>query len=174
MESKSIQGKTIAILVADGFNDYLYNTTRRALEEAGAFIRVVSSRSGIILAGEGKNIQVDYLLGITTPDAFDALYIPGGKKSIEYMSSQKEALRFVCCIYIAGKNIAVDDESIALLGTACLNKKLSSLTNIELEENGIFVHSNATPAVNGFIKAIAADCNLPDFSKELSMQRMTA
>ena len=68
-----------------------------------------------------------------------------------------DALEFVCAMYSAGKNIAVDDEGIELLEEACLNRKLSSLSSNELNANGIFVHTNAIPVVRHFIKAIAAD-----------------
>lgn len=166
MELKNIQGKIIAILIADGVNDYLFNITKHALETEGASTRVIAMKSGSISAVKNKSIPVDYTVSATSPDAFDALYIPGGKKSIEYLSLQKDALEFVCSMYSAGKNIAVDDDGIELLEAACLNRKLSSLTNNELKANGIFIHSNAIPVVKHFIKAIAADHKLPDYSKE--------
>ena len=169
MESKSIQGKTIAILIADGVNDYLFNITKHALEAEGASTRIIAMKSGSITAVKSKNIPVDYTVSTTTPDAFDALYIPGGKKSVEYLSSQKDALQFVCSMYSAGKNIAVDDEGIELLEAACLNRKLSTLTDSELKSNGIFIHSNAIPVVKHFIKAVAADHKLPDYFQEHKM-----
>ncbi len=97
------------------------------------------------------------MINTVAPTLFDALYIPGGRKSIEYLSKQKEVLEFVCAIYSAGKNIAVDDEAIELLEQACLNRKLSSLSTHELNANGIFVHTNTIPVVKHFMKAIAAD-----------------
>jgi catalase len=172
MESKSIQGKTIAILIADGVNDYLFNITKHALEAEGASTRVIAMKAGSISAVKNKSIPVDHTVTSTTSDAFDALYIPGGKKSVEYLSSQKEALHFVCSMYSAGKNIAVDDEGIQLLEAACLNSKLSSLTSNELKANGIFIHSNAIPIVKHFVKAIAADHKLPDYSKEESTYKV--
>jgi len=162
MESKSIQGKTIAILIADGVNDYLFNITKHALEAEGASTRIIAMKPGSISAVKSKSIPVDYSVSTITPDAFDALYIPGGKKSVQYLSSQKDALEFVCSMYSAGKNIAVDDDGIELLEAACLNKKLSSLSNNELKANGIFIHSNAIPVVKHFIKAVAADYKLPE------------
>lgn len=166
MESKSIQGKTIAILIADGVNDYLFNITKHALEAEGASTRVIAMKAGSISSVKNMNIPVDYTVSTTTPDAFEALYIPGGRKSIEYLSAQKDALEFVCSMYSAGKNIAVDDEGMELLEAACLNRNLSSLTNSELKANGIFIHSNSIPVVKHFIKAVAADHKLPDYSKE--------
>ena len=171
MDSKRIQGKTIAILIANGVNDYLLNITKHALEAEGASIRVLAMNAGSVVAAKNNNIPVDYAMSLANPDVFDALYIPGGRKSVEYLSLQKEALDFVCSMYSAGKNIAVDDEGIELLERACLNNKLSSLTNNELKANGIFVHTNAIPVVKHFIKAIAADYKINDAVKSADEQK---
>lgn len=166
MEPKSIQGKTIAILIANGVNDYLFNITKHALEAEGASTRVIAMKSGSIEAVKNKSIPVDYTVSTVDADAFDALYIPGGKKSIEYLSAQRDVLTFVCSMYSAGKNIAVDDEGLQLLEAACLNKRLSSFHANELKANGIFVHTNAIPVVKHFIKAVAADYKILQHTKE--------
>jgi len=164
--SKNITGKTIAILVADGVNDHLLNLTKHELEAQGATTRFIALKAGSISATKNINIAIDYSIHSVTPHIFDALYIPGGKRSIHTLVSQREVLDFVCSIYSAGKHIAVDDEAISLLEAACLNTKLSSLNPAELRANGIFLHTNTIPVVKHFVKAIAADHPLPDYSKE--------
>lgn len=106
-------------------------------------------------------IPIDYSIHTITPDLFDALYIPGGKKSIDHLIKQKEVLAFICTIYTSGKNIAVDDDSIRLLEAASLNSQLSSRSSADLKSNGIFVHDKAIPTVKHFIKAIAEDYPIP-------------
>jgi hypothetical protein len=174
MKSKSIQGKTIAILIADGVNDYLLNVTKHALEAEGASVCMIAIKSGSIAAAKNRSITVDYTISTSKAEAFDALYIPGGKKSVQYLSMQKEALEFVCSMYSAGKNIAVDDEGMELLEAACFNKKLSSMHNNELKANGIFIHTSAIPVAKHFIKAIAMDHKIPDYTKEPNENKMVA
>ncbi|MDF2455369.1 MAG: Catalase [Cytophagaceae bacterium] len=167
--AKSIKGKTIAILIADGVNDHLLNLTKHELEAHGADTRFVALQPGSITAAKRNSIAVDYAIHTVAQDAFDGLYIPGGKRSLQTLISQKEVLDFVCSMYSGGKHIAVDDEAMSLLEAACLNPKLSSLNHVELRTNGIFVHTNTIPAVKHFVKAIAADHPLPDnsFDKQL-------
>ncbi len=162
--TKIIKGKTIAILIADGVNDHLLNLTKHELEAHGADTRFIALESGSITAAKHNSIAVDYSIHTVSQDAFDGLYIPGGKRSLQALISQKEVLHFVCAMYSGGKHIAVDDEAISLLEAACLNKKLSSLNPTELRANGIFVHTNTIPAVKHFVKAIAADHPLPEYS----------
>lgn len=169
--SKNIKGKTIAILVADGVNDHLLNLTRHELQAQGASIRFVALKTGSITASKNTDIAVDHTIHSITPRTFDALYIPGGKKSIQSLASEKYVLDFVCSMYSAGKNIAVDDDALSLLEAACLNRKLSSLSNQELRANGIFLHTHTIPVVKHFVKAIADDHPLPDDQKDHSTKQ---
>lgn len=161
--AKNIKGKTIAILIADGVNDHLLNLTKHELEAHGAATRFIALEPGSITAAKHNSIAVDYSIHSASHDAFDGLYIPGGKRSLQTLISQKKVLDFVCSMYSGGKHIAVDDEAISLLEAACLNPKLSSLNNGELRANGIFVHTNTIPVVKHFVKAIAADHPLPEY-----------
>lgn len=164
--AKNIKGKTIAILVADGVNDHLLNLTKHELEALGASTRFVALKSGNVKAAKNTNIVVDYSIHSVTSNTFDALYIPGGKRSIQTLLDAKDVLDFVCSMYSAGKHIAIDDDAIPILEAACLNRKLSSLSHHELRTNGVFLHTHAIPVVKHFVKAIADDHPLPDYQKD--------
>lgn len=166
MPAKNIKGKTIAILIADGVNDHLLNLTKHELEAHGATTRFVALNSGSVTAAKHNNLAVDYAIHTVSQEAFDGLYIPGGKRSIQTLIAKREVLHFVCSMYSGGKHIALDDEAFSLLEAACLNTKLSSLNTVELRANGIFVHTNTIPAVKHFVKAIAADYPLPEYAYE--------
>lgn len=149
-----LQHKTIAILANDGVNDYLLNITRHALEAEGATVRLIGLKPGKIIAAKHQHIPLDYTIHTVVADHFDALYIPGGRMSVQSLIKEKEVLDFVCSFYTSGKSIAVDDEGISVLEKACLNENLSLRGYQELKANGIFVHTNAIPTVKHFIKAI--------------------
>lgn len=151
-----LEHKTIAILATDGVNDYLLNITRHALEAEGATVRIIGLKSGKIIAAKHQHIPLDYSIHNVMADHFDALYIPGGRQSVQSLIKEKEVLDFVCSFYTSGKSIAVDDEGISILEKACLNERLSLRGYQELKANGIFVHTHAIPTVKQFIKSIIA------------------
>ena len=144
-------------MVADGVNDHLLYITKHEIEAQGDDTRIIATKSGYVTASKNKLIPIDYSLYAITPETFDALYIPGGKKSIDYLLKQKEVLNFICMIYTSGKNIAIDEESMQLLEAACLNPFRSSCSSSDLKNKGIFIHLKSIPTVKYFIKAVAAD-----------------
>ena len=77
-----LDGKKVAILVTDGFEQVEMTKPREALEEAGAETKIVSPKSGQIQgmnhADKGDKFDVDIPLDEARPEEFDALMIPGG------------------------------------------------------------------------------------------------
>ena len=77
-----LDGKKVAILVADGFEQVEMTKPREALDEAGAQTKIVSLKSGKIQgmnhADKGDKFDVDLTVDQARPEQFDALMIPGG------------------------------------------------------------------------------------------------
>ena len=77
-----LDGKKVAILVTDGFEQVEMTKPREALEEAGAETKIVSPKSGQIQgmnhADQGDKFDVDIPLDQARPEQFGALMIPGG------------------------------------------------------------------------------------------------
>src|SRR6266700_2236684 len=80
--ARKLDGKKVAILVADGFEQVEMTKPREALDEAGAETKIVSLKSGKIQgmhhADKGDKFDVDLTLDEARPEEFDALMIPGG------------------------------------------------------------------------------------------------
>ena len=79
--ARKLDGKKVAILVADGFEQVEMTRPRAALDEAGAETTIVSLKSGKIQgmnhAEKGDKFDVDLTLDQARPEKFDALMIPG-------------------------------------------------------------------------------------------------
>ena len=77
-----LDGKKVAILVADGFEQVEMTKPRDALEEAGAETKIVSLKPGQIQGmhhgDKGDKFDVDLAVADARPEEFDALIIPGG------------------------------------------------------------------------------------------------
>ncbi|MFT3787220.1 MAG: type 1 glutamine amidotransferase domain-containing protein [Tepidisphaeraceae bacterium] len=110
MASRTLNGKKIAILVADGFEQVEMTAPRQALEAAGAETDLVSPVDhrvqGMNHAEKGEAFPVDVPLPQASSDEYDALVLPGGVMNPDTLRSNEEAVAFVKAFVDAGKPIA--------------------------------------------------------------------
>lgn len=108
--SGKLDGKKVAILIADGFEQVEMTKPRQALQEAGAQTTIVSIKSGQIQgmnhADKGDKFDVDMTLAEARPEDFDALLIPGGLMNPDQLRSTPEALEFTRHFFREGKPTA--------------------------------------------------------------------
>ncbi|CAN5595160.1 type 1 glutamine amidotransferase domain-containing protein [soil metagenome] len=109
--AKKLEGKKVAILVADGFEQVEMTKPREALHEAGAETKIVSLKSGKIQGvnhdEKGDQFEVDLTLEKAQPGDFDALLIPGGLMNPDAMRQEESALQFVRHFFTTRKPVAV-------------------------------------------------------------------
>lgn len=109
--ASTLQGKSIAILVADGFEQIELTEPRQALDEAGAETHVVSPADGKVKGWKftdwGEEVPVDVALDQASPENYDALFLPGGVMNPDALRTQPRALEFVKAFFDAGKPVAV-------------------------------------------------------------------
>jgi protease I len=105
-----LKGKKVAILSTDGFEQSELFEPKKALEQAGASVQVISLKAGEIKGWNEKNwgdsIQVDAVLGEIDAEQFDALMLPGGVINPDKLRMEEKAVQFVKAFAAAGKPIA--------------------------------------------------------------------
>jgi protease I len=108
--NQQLNGKKIAILVADGFEQVELTEPKKALEEAGAQTQIVSPAEGVVSGWNhsdwGDNFPVDVPLESAKPDDYDALLLPGGVMNPDKLRRNPEALKFVRAFFDARKPVA--------------------------------------------------------------------
>lgn len=108
--SKDLNGKKVAILVTNGFEQVELTKPKAALEEAGAKTEIVSPAKGSVKAWEftdwGSEFPVDTPLDQARPDDYDALLLPGGVMNPDNLRADSTAVRFVKAFFESGKPIA--------------------------------------------------------------------
>ncbi|MGB9938088.1 MAG: catalase [Methanobacterium sp.] len=110
----TIESRKVAILAEDGFNyDELMNI-KEALNKAGASSKIVSKYRGMIKGNNEQEIEVDKNYVSTASIMFDAVYVPGGRESIEKLKKQGDALHFVNEAFKHCKAIAALGEGVEL------------------------------------------------------------
>ena len=105
-----LNGKKVAILVAEGFEQVEMTEPRRALEDAGASTQIVSPAQGDVQGWKhfekGDRFKVDVPLEQARAEDFDALLLPGGVANPDQLRAKPKAVQFVKAFVAAGKPIA--------------------------------------------------------------------
>jgi protease I len=113
---KQLEGKRIAILATDGFEQVELTEPKKNLEDEGAKVTVLSIKPGEGgKAGEikgwdktdwGASVKVDGLVYDVKPEDFDALVLPGGQINPDKLRMDKDAVTFVKKFAESGKPTA--------------------------------------------------------------------
>jgi protease I len=108
--ANDLNGKKIAILVDNGFEQEELTRPQQALHEAGAQTHIVSPQTGQVKGWEhtdwGDPFPVDVSLDQANADAYDGLLLPGGVMNPDHLRHNEKALRFVKAFFDAGKPVA--------------------------------------------------------------------
>jgi protease I len=107
-----LQGKTIAILAADGVEQVELVRPREAVEQAGGRTELISLEPGEIQAFDhdvekADTFPVDKTVGEASPGDYDGLLLPGGTTNPDHLRQDEDAVRFVQEIFRAGKPVGV-------------------------------------------------------------------
>jgi protease I len=105
-----LDGKRVAMLVADGFEQVEMTGPREALEDAGAKVDLVSPAEGKVKGWQhdhwGDEFAVDVPLDAARPEEYDALVLPGGVMNPDHLRTDDRAVRFARSFMAAEKPVA--------------------------------------------------------------------
>ncbi len=108
--SNELNGKKIAILVMDGFEQVELTKPKQAFEAAGAQTQIVSPQSDKV-QGWNHFDKADYFsVDISIDEAkaadYDGLLLPGGVANPDQLRTQDKAIQFIKSFFDAGKPVA--------------------------------------------------------------------
>ncbi len=141
--SGDIVSRKVAILVADGVDGKAVEAMKAALTAEGAHAKVLGPTSAPVKTADGQSLPVDASAEGLPSVAFDAVFVPGGKASIEALKGDGVALHFILEAY---KHL----KAISFAGEA---KELLSLLRLE-EDTGLLEVSDSK-SFKAFFNAIA-------------------
>lgn len=106
-----LQGKRVAILATDGFEQVELVEPAKALETEGAQVEVVSPKEGTIRGWHGENwakdpVKVSKMVHQANVDDYDALMLPGGVANPDLLRRDENAISFVRDFFTKGKPVA--------------------------------------------------------------------
>jgi protease I len=120
--NKPLSGKSIAIMVASGFNEEHMTDIQKALVAAGAQTTIVSPEVGVANGwhdgGWGHNFFVDEKISDVLPSRFDMLFVPGGSRSTLNLTQNAHAIRVTKGMMDAGKPVVLTEDAGLVLVAA--------------------------------------------------------
>ena len=123
---QELNGRRVAILITDGFEQIEMTSPREALEGAGAKCVLISNKDGEVQGfkhhDKSDRFKVDLALAKADPNDFDAVLLPGGVINADALRIEKKAQQFVQTMERAGKPIMVICHGAWLLVSAGLVK----------------------------------------------------
>ena len=107
---QNINGKRVAILATDGYEQSELEIPLARLKEAGAHVDVVSLKAGVIKGWHhtdwGRPVDVDKVLSEVSPGDYDALVLPGGQMNPDTLRGEADVISFIRGFWQQGKVVA--------------------------------------------------------------------
>ena len=136
---ENLNRKKVAILATNGFEESELREPKKALENAGADVDIVSLKAGEIKSWAdgnwGKEYQVDKTLDEVTQDDYNALVLPGGVINPDLLRREEKAIDFVRSFFDHHKPVAAICHAPWLLAEAGVLKgrEVTSFSSIKTD-----------------------------------------
>jgi protease I len=156
---KTLAGRKIAVMAANGFTEHDMVWGQRTLATAGAQLKVVGPDSGLVNSwngtGWGHHFAVDASVATVLAADFDGLFVPGGRRSLEKLKEHPHCRRIMRAFIDAGKPVCLLGCGVELLATAerAEGHTLTGDTDSQamLTEAGAVWADNTTHCVDGYL-----------------------
>ncbi len=169
-----IEGKRIAVLATNGFEQSELEVPVNHLRQAGAEVHVVSPQAGEIKGWKDKDwgnaVPVDVTLTEANAADYDALVLPGGQINPDLLRVEPAAIAFITAFWDAGKVIGAICHAPWLLVEAGIVKgrKVTSYGSIQtdVKNAGGLWEDSAVVTDKGLVTSRKPD-DLPAFCAKL-------
>lgn len=157
----TLSGKRIAILTENGFEEVELTGPKKALEEAGAKVDIVSPQKGKVKAWDKDHwsieLPVDEALDDAKVDDYDALMLPGGVLNPDQLRMNKKAVEFAQQFLETGKPVAAICHGPQLLIETGLieGRKMTSYWSLrtDMENAGVIWEDKEVIVDNGLVSS---------------------
>ena len=170
----TLNGKKVAVLAADMFERVELEEPRKALEDAGADVEIVSIHDGEIKGFDhfepANTVKVDRTVEEAAPDDYDALMVPGGVGNPDQLRGDENAVAFVRGFHDAGKPMAVICHGPWILVESGIvrGKRLTSWPTLETDiRNAGGDWADDEVVVDGSLVTSRKPDDIPAFNREM-------
>ena len=172
--TRRAEGKTVAILATDGFEEVELTSPKEALENAGAKVVIESLESGEIEGHQhrekGKKVKVDQTLDEAKADDFNAVLIPGGLFNPDALRVNDKALKFASAFFEQKKPVfSICHGPQVLISAGLVNgRRMTGFKAIQqdLKNAGAIVSDETVVVDKGLVTSRNPD-DLPAFNDKI-------
>jgi catalase len=144
----------VAILLADGFEEAAVQAISQAVVTAGGQAKIIAPHGGMVVGDKKGELPVDFSLPTVCSVLFDAVYVAGGPKCVESLTTDTRAVEFVEEAHKHCKAIAATSDAVGFLNSTRV------ASSIEAKDPAIVVDNRPTKLVAAaFVEAISQHRN---------------
>ena len=174
MATNQLSGKRVAIITENGFEEVELTSPKKALEEAGAKVDIISPQKNKVKAWNHDHwsieLPVDKNISEANPDDYDALVVPGGVLNPDQMRINSDCVEFAQHFLDAAKPVAAICHGPQLLiETGKLQgRKMTSYPSVktDLTNAGVDWVDQEVVVDNGLVTSRSPK-DLPAFNKKM-------
>lgn len=174
MKRKYLEGRKIAILLTDGFEEIEMTSPRKELEKAGASVFLITPKGKKVRSWQhdkwGKYFNVSTNINKVKPASFDGLLLPGGVMNPDKLRTNKNAVKFTNYFIKNKKAIAaICHGPLILIETGKIKgKSLTSYHSIKTDLiNAGAKWKNKKVIKDGKLVTSRSPKDLPAFNREI-------
>jgi protease I len=172
--ARNVTGKKVAILTENGFEEVELTSPKKALEEAGAIVEIVSPQKEKVIAWDQDHwsieLPVDVPLDEANPENYDMLLLPGGVLNPDKLRMNEKAVQFAEHFLEQGKPLAAICHGPQLLiETGMIStRNLTSYPSLQtdLKNAGALWEDKEVIVDNGLVTSRSPK-DLPAFNKKV-------
>ncbi len=172
--AKQLDGKRVAVLIENGFEQVELTSPLEALRDEGAEAVIISPQNDKVKAWNGKDwgdtFDVDLPLEGASADDFDALVLPGGVMNPDKLRTNEKAVEFTRAFFEAGKPVASICHGPWLLVEADVvrGRRVTSYPSLrkDLSNAGAEWVDESVVVDSGLVTSRKPD-DLPDFNRKM-------
>lgn len=169
-----LDGKRVAILTENGFEEIELTSPKKALEEAGATVHIVSPQHEKVKGWDhdhwSNELPVDVHISEAKAKDYDALMLPGGVMNPDKLRGNEDAVSFAKEFLEAGKPVAAICHGPQLLIETGLlqGKEMTSYPSVktDLRNAGVNWHNREVIVDNGLVTS-RSPADLEAFNKKM-------
>ncbi|MEO6392598.1 MAG: catalase [Pyrinomonadaceae bacterium] len=147
----TVKSRKVAALIADGFDEGQLAAMKKALLAKGALLQTVATHLGEVPGAGGKSVPADHSFLTAASVLFDAVFVPGGDRSIAALGAEPDAVHFVNEAFKHCKAIAATGEGVDFINDT-LGKRAEG-------DQAVVLGKTPAQTTTAFIKAIAGHRN---------------
>ena len=170
----TLSGKRVAILTENGFEEEELTSPKKALEEAGATVDIVSPQKERVKAWDHDHWSIELPVNVQVENAqvedYDALVIPGGVINPDKMRINKHCVAFTQQFLEQGKPVAAICHGPQLLIETGMieGRNVTSYLSVktDLQNAGAIWQDKEVVTDNGLVTSRSPK-DLPAFNKKM-------